>query len=216
MEYCVFLMYLTSYTLENVQPIVHQACHQVGDILGSAAAAQKGKNMYFYYHSFAKSVKLRKECSGVWSKGRCQEKTLSPCYCDSYSLVSSQSCLQTHTRRDKWAFQRHGGFCLHREGPGSRVEYLLKSLQDQKLFDFPTFSTQKNVPIFQEKTFSIRRNTKIRTPNTWNSKHRMTPSSPSCIWCRFNCSYLLGFSKTLCDFNLKSIPPPSIWKLNWL
>lgn len=84
-----------SYALENVQPTVWQACHQVGDILEGAAAAQKGKNTYFYYHSFKESVKLKKECSGVWSQGWHQKKALTPCYYDSL-----QPCLLTRLAPD--------------------------------------------------------------------------------------------------------------------
>lgn len=69
-----------SYALENVQPTVWQACHQVGDILEGAAAAQKGKNMYFYYHSFKRSAKLKKECDGVWAQGWHKRNSVTPCY----------------------------------------------------------------------------------------------------------------------------------------
>lgn len=151
-----------SYTLKNVQSMVWQACHQAGDILEGTAAAQRDKNMYSYYHSFKKSVKLKREFNGVWPQSRHQEKTLTPCYCDSYSLVSTHSCLQTQTRWDKWAFQLQDGFCL----PGTAqvpVEKGCQSLHDQKLFSFPRFNTQKSISIFQQETLSIQRNTKIQT-----------------------------------------------------
>lgn len=180
MEHYAFLVYFTSYILENV-PTVWQACHQVGDILGSAAAAQRGKNMYFYYRSFKKSVKLKKEGSGVWSQGWRQEKTLTPCYRDSYSLGSLLSCLQRQTCRDKRVFQLHDGFCL----PGKAqvpVEERCWSLH--KIKNYFIFQDSVNKKAFQffskkpfpfEETLESELGTRVTTFITW--PHRLHASS---------------------------------------
>lgn len=120
---------------------------------------QRDKNMYSYYHSFKKSVKLKR---GSTVCGRATPGSMTPCYCDSFSLVSTHSCLQTQTRWDKWAFQLQR-ILPARDSPGSSGEKGCQSLHDQKLFSFfPRFNTQKSISIFQQ-ALSIQRNTKIQT-----------------------------------------------------
>ena len=161
MEYFVFLVYLGLNTLENVQPTVWQACHQVGDISEGAVATQKGKNMYFYYHSSKECVKLKREFNGVWSQGWHQEKTLTPCYYDSDSRVSTHGCLQTQTRRDKWAFQLQDGFCL----PGTAQVPAEKSCRSlyviKNYFLFQELVNKRAFPFFSKKHFRFKETLKF-------------------------------------------------------
>lgn len=183
---------------------------------GRCCCYSKGKNMYFYYHSSKECVKLKREFNGVWSQGWHQEKTLTPCYYDSDSHVSTHGCLQTQTRRDKWAFQLQDGFCL----PGTAqvpVEKSCRSLYVIKnYFLFQDLVNKRAFPFFSKKRFRFKETLKFEV---W------TPVTPFSIWSHHlhTCWYMLTagvYCSQLClfsrkDFNLKSIPPTSIRKLNW-
>lgn len=151
-----------SYTLKNVQSMVWQACHQAGDIWEGAAAAQRDKNTYSYYHSFKKSVKLKREFNGVWSQSRHQEKTLTPLLWWLQPCLHARLSPDTNTVR-QMSLPTTRRTLPARDNPGSSAERLPKSPHDQKLFSFPRFNTQKSISIFQQETLSVQRNTEIRT-----------------------------------------------------
>lgn len=210
-----------------MQPTVWQACHQVGDILEGAAAAQKGKNMYFYYHGFKKSVKLKK---GVQ---RCVVMGLTPGEnSDTLLLAWLQPCLLTKLSPDtntlrQTSLSTAGRILSARESPGSSGEKLLKSLEDQKLFSFPRFNKQKSISVFlfylfifafqffSKKPLPFKETLKFKI-YIWRSIHVVYHHLHS-SWLMLNFRHLLFFSLisfSRMDFNPQSKPATSMWKLN--
>lgn len=161
MEYFVFLGYRSLIHLKMCgQRYGRRVIKQV-TFRKSAADAQRDKSMYSYYHSFKKSVKLKRKFSGVWSQSRHQEKTLTPCYCDSYSLVSTHGCLQAQTRGDKWASQLHDTFCL----PGTAQVPVEKGCQSlymiRNCFLFQDLIHKRAFQFFSKKHFPFKETLKF-------------------------------------------------------
>jgi hypothetical protein len=136
-------------------------CHHIGDILeGASAAAQKGKNMYFYYCS-SKRIKNWKKTATVCGHRADTRRKLWHLV-TMIAIALSPHCLSSDINMLRQTIIPAKGWDLPAKNTsGSSGENCWSLQKNKKLFSSPRFNTKEHFNFFSKKHFPFKETLKF-------------------------------------------------------